>query len=159
MLCPPTPFQSVRKEYSITQGNEPSHTLKIMTVVLTKLSLLKNAVLLHRNNAKLVLFSLKYLGRSSLQTEQANSSSSGTRNVSSISQFALTHPYSSNFFPNVSLPPPPPADKMTDHQNNKLHFLSPVLCSPANSSHHTAKSSLFLDPKWHRWLLLPELQH
>lgn len=63
MLHQPTPFQSVRKEYSITHGNELSHTLKIMIAVLTKLSLLRNAVPLHSNNIKLVLFSLKYLGR------------------------------------------------------------------------------------------------
>lgn len=80
------------------------------------------------------------------------------RNVSSFLQFASTHPDSSKIFlmcPFLLLIPP--AGRMTDCQYDKLYFVGQAKHSPANSSHHTAKFTLFLDLNRVKWLLLPEL--
>lgn len=109
------------REYSVTQGSELSHTLSITVSVLRRPSSLNNAVPLHSINVKLVLFSLKYLGRSFIYRVQANFSSSANSHVTAASSNLHLHTHILQiFFLMCPFPSPSSTGKMTV---SRIHFI------------------------------------
>lgn len=127
-----------------------------MSWVITRLSSLSNAVLPRSINIKVVLFSLKYLGKSFIYRVQSNPSSSASRHITSV--FWHSH-LNTHILQTVFLMHPFPFPSPTAKwQEDELQFLSPALCSPAQLSDQ-CQICLVPQAQMTVWLQLPKLLH